>query len=132
MNGIQAHSWYNSCLYAYRWDFDRYTVHIYRLSGSNRAYHGADDGLKTEFSICGTQVRTEYWPKYRSKNIGQFLLLFICRIIGSDRYIMYRREAINRFSQRVGLDNCCCNYLAICRYYTFPNKKPFQSWIKYI
>lgn len=36
-------------------------VHIqYLISGSNRAYHGADKELKIEFLICGT-------PYYRSK-----------------------------------------------------------------
>ena len=37
---------------------------------------------------------------------------------GPDRYIMYREGRINWSSQRVGLDNCYCNYLAICRYFS--------------
>ena len=50
---------------------------------------------------------------------------------GPDKYTLYREGRINWFTQRVGLDNCYCNYLAICRYF-FQNKKLFQSWMKYL
>ena len=40
------------------------------------------------------------------------------RIWVPNRYILYRREAINQFRQRVGLENSYYNYLAICCYFS--------------
>jgi hypothetical protein len=60
----------------------------------------------------------EYWLKHKSTIIRELLFLFLS-FPDSRRYIMYiyRRQAINRFSQRVGLGNSYCNFLAICRYF---------------
>ena len=82
---MKAHSWYSSRLYAYRWDADRYMVHIYCLSGSNGAlllqYHC--HGRKIEFSYIGAQMRTEYQTEYRSMIIGELLFLSRFRLIGA-------------------------------------------------
>ena len=85
---------------------------------------------KKKFLIFGAWKRPQYQTEYRSKIIGELLFLFFCRFLGSQWYIMYRREAINWYTRRVGLDNWYCNYLAICRYFFI--KKLFQSWIIYI
>ena len=50
-------------------------------------------------------LRPQNQLKYRIMIIGELLLIS-------------RRQTINQFSQRVGLDNCYCNYLAICRYFS--------------
>ena len=49
---------------------------------------------------------------------------------GPDRYILHREGTINQFTQRVGLGNSYCNYLAICRY--FFQIKTFLVVDKYI
>ena len=104
-------SWYRSWPYAYRWDADRYMVHIYCLNGSIDAYQ-----LKIESHI--------------KVGMGDSSFYLVYAVWGPDRYIIYRRQVMNWFTRRVGLDNCYCNYLAIYRYF-FRNNF-FQSWIKYI
>ena len=66
---------------------------------------------KIEILICGTKKQTEQKYDYQ----GTPLLIFLS-FSSSQRYIMYRRQAINQFSQRVGLGNSYCNCSAICRY----------------
>ena len=104
INKIQAIRWHNSTPYVYGWYIACYMVHIYCLSGSNRAYHGANDGLKIKFFIHGTQMRRiENREPYKSGYGGK-----------------------NWFTRRVGLNNCYCNYLAICRY-LFKQLKTFSA-----
>ena len=86
---------------------------------------------KKKFWIwCGTQMhRIESREPYKSGYGGMPLFIYLVYTVWvSDRYILYRRQAINWFTRRVGLDNCYCNYLAICRYF-FQDKKLFQLWI---
>ena len=78
INKIQANSWYSSTPYAYGWYIARYTVHIYRLSGSNRAYHGVDVVKKLSFWFVDRAFRLEYCSTYRSTIIGELLFLSSC------------------------------------------------------
>ena len=58
-------------------------------------------------------------PKWK-RNIEYYLNVEVQLSGNSSRYIMYmyRRQAINQFSQwRVGLGNSYCNFLAICPYF---------------
>ena len=36
---------------------DIWFMHMYHLSGPNRAYHGVNDRLKSKVLICGAQIR---------------------------------------------------------------------------
>ena len=57
-------------------------------------------------------------------------LFIYCRnYMVPDRYTLYRRRAVNWFSQRVILDNSYCNCLAICRYFL---ENLSQLWINSI
>ena len=51
---------------------------MYRISGSNKPYHGANDGLKIEFFIYGTKNQTEYETKYGSMITEELLFLSSC------------------------------------------------------
>ena len=83
--------------------------------------------LKTEFLICGRWFPTGILLYIEVWLLGNSSFYLVVGNHRPDRYILYRRKAINQFSQRVGLENYYSNYLAICRYI----KLLFQSWIKY-
>ena len=71
-------------------------VHIYCLSGPNRAYHGANDGLKIEFFIHGAQMRRiENREPYKSRYGGDASFYLVYAVWGPDRYILYRGGTIN-------------------------------------
>ena len=58
INQIQAHSWYSSWLYDYRWNANWYTIRIYRLSASICALQYHRHGQKVAFLICGPWFAT--------------------------------------------------------------------------
>ena len=72
---IQASSWYSCCLYAYRWDDDRYMVHIYCLSGSNGTHSTIVMVKKRSFWFVDGGLRPQYQTEYRSMIIGELFFL---------------------------------------------------------